>query len=68
MPSMLTRRRHRFDALFAVLTGRGTPLVPQDPRLRRDIGLSEPFAPVEPSHFTLAALAHHARCIERSLP
>lgn len=39
MQDLLTTRRHRFDALFALLTGTRVAGLPRDPRLRRDIGL-----------------------------
>lgn len=42
MPSFLKHRRHRFDALHALLTGVNRPSgkgVP--PNLRRDVGLPE---------------------------
>lgn len=60
MNDILHHRRHRFDALFALLTGRDTALVPQTPHLLRDIGLAEPLKPVVPSRMTPLALAFRA--------
>ncbi len=53
-------RRHRFNALFTLLTGRGAAPPPRNPHLLRDVGLSEPAAPNQPSRITLMALAHRA--------
>jgi hypothetical protein len=60
MKDILDRRRHRFDALFALLTDQDTALVPQDPRLLRDAGLSETRARIEPSRITPLALVRRA--------
>ena len=42
MPAFLKHRRHRFDALHALLTGAtGSPRNGVPPNLRRDVGLPE---------------------------
>lgn len=60
MNDILHHRRHRFDALFALLTGRDIAPVPQTPQLLRDIGVAEPLTPVVPSCMTPLALAIRA--------
>ncbi len=60
MTDILHHRHHRFDALFALLTGRDTALVPQAPHLLRDIGLADPVTPIEPSRMTPLALVFRA--------
>lgn len=57
MPDTLYHRRHRFDALFAMLTGRGTAYLPQNAPRLRDVGLPETTTPIQPSRTTLMALA-----------
>lgn len=60
MTDILYHRRHRFDALFALLTGGENTGLPRNPRLRRDVGLSESVGRFEPSRITLAALVRRA--------
>ena len=60
MHDILHHRRHRFDALFTLLTGHGARSLPQSAHLCRDVGLPEPTAPFQPSRIALMALAHHA--------
>lgn len=50
MYDILTYRRHRFDALFTLLTGQGTRSLPQIAHLCRDVGLPEPAATIPPAH------------------
>jgi hypothetical protein len=53
MHDILTYRRHRFDALFTLLTGQGTRSLPQIAHPCRDVGLPEPTPPIPPAHDAL---------------
>ncbi|MBI1418879.1 MAG: hypothetical protein GC146_16805 [Limimaricola sp.] len=60
MNDILHQRRHRFDALFGLLTGRGAAPLPPTAHLHRDVGLPEDSPQTLPSRITLHALAHRS--------
>lgn len=59
MYDILHHRRHRFDALYTLLTGRGATSLPRNAQLPSDVGLSDPAG-------SDSAVAHHAHGIGAS--